>query len=145
MPASRRVIVLLRVTVSLLALQFLLGIWVNLFGSFPRTSDVATALSYSGDPVLTAHYALAVLLLLLAVLLAYVSFAPGEPRRLRGLTIAGLLSVLLALEAGVQFILSGFGNADWSFVMAFGFIASTAFYGVAQLIAVQPGNGFTPV
>ncbi len=139
-------VVLLRLTVGLLALQFLLGIWVALFGKFPDTHDLMTALAYSGDPVLTAHYALAFVLLLLAILLAYVSFAKGEPKRLRVLTLAGLLSVLVALEAGVQFVLSGFANNDWSFVMAVGFIASMAFYGLAQAVAIAPDrNGFTPV
>jgi hypothetical protein len=136
MSASRRVTVLLRLTVSLLALQFLLGIWVNLFGTFPATNSVLTAISYTGDPVLTAHYATAFILLLLAIILTVVSFRTGEPRRIGWLAVGGLLFILLAYESGIEFILSGFSNNTASFSMAVGFIGATAVYGVAQAVAL---------
>jgi heme A synthase len=121
---------LLRAVVSLLSLQFLLGIWVTLFGSFPQTDSVETAVSYSGDPVLSAHYVLALVLLVLAVLLAAFAFARASSVRLS-------VSVFWAISSGVEFILSGFSNNTDSFSMAVAFIVAMAFYGLAQ-VAVLP-------
>ena len=130
---------LLRWVVVLVAVQFLLGIWVNLFGSFPSTSDVVTALSFTGDPVLTAHYVLAVVLLLLSIVIVLVAFRSREAPAIRWCAVGGFLSILWAYESGIQFILSGFSNNVDSFLMAVGFIASTVFYGVAQVAALVGG------
>jgi glucan phosphoethanolaminetransferase (alkaline phosphatase superfamily) len=129
---TERVAWLLRAIVLLLSLQFLFGIWVNLFGTFPATNDVQTAVRYGGDPVLTGHYVLAVVLLVLAIVLVYRTFRPGVRASLRWLSLGGLLSVLWAAVAGVEFILSGFSNNDDSFSMAFAFIVAMTFYGLAQ-------------
>jgi hypothetical protein len=137
MSARRRVILLLRLVVLLLALQFVLGIWVNLFGRFPATSNVGTAVSYGGDPVLTVHYVLALGLVVLGVVLVRVGFAAGAPRRVGWMALGGLLSLLVAVESGVQFVLSGFSNNVASFGMAMGFIVATGFYGVAQAAAIE--------
>jgi hypothetical protein len=123
----------LRVLVSLLGVQFLLGIWVNLFGTFPSTDSVGTALMYGGDPVLSAHYVLAVVILLLALVLVVHTIRLRTPRHLRWLILAGFLSVVWASLAGVEFILSGFSNAVASFSMAFAFIVAVSLYGVAQV------------
>lgn len=132
MDRTDRIPWLLRIVVILLAAQFVLGIWVNLFGSFPSTNSVGTALMYGGDPVLTGHYLLGVLLFVLAVVLAASSFGPGTAPRVRWLVVAGLLSVVWAATSGVEFILSGFSNAGASFSMALAFIVAMTFYGLAQ-------------
>lgn len=132
MDRTDRIPWLLRIVVILLAAQFVLGIWVNLFGSFPSTKSVGTALMYGGDPVLTGHYLLGVLLFVLAVVLAASSFGPGTAPRVRWLVVAGLLSVVWAATSGVEFILSGFSNAGASFSMALAFIVAMTFYGLAQ-------------
>jgi len=128
---------LLRAIVVLLSLQFVLGIWVALFGSFPSTDSVSAALMYGGDPVLTGHYLLAVVLLLLAVAVVYASIRPGIPARLRWYTLGGLLSIVWGWAAGIEFILSGFSNNEASFSMALAFIVAMTFYGMAQA-AVLP-------
>ena len=132
MDETERIAWLLRVLVLLISIQFLLGIWVNLYGSFPSTSDVRTAVTYGGDPVLTSHYVLAVILLVLAVVLLYRAFRPGIPGGLRWLALGGLLSIVWGAFAGLEFILSGFSNSDDSFSMAFAFIVAMTFYGLAQ-------------
>ena len=137
MTKANRVTWLLRAIVVLLSLQFVLGIWVNLFGSFPSTDSVSTAVMYGGDPVLTGHYLLAVVLLLLAVVVVYASIRPEIPRRLRWYTLGGLLSIVWAWAAGVEFILSGFSSNEASFSMALAFIVAMTFYGLAQA-AVLP-------
>jgi len=130
---------LLRLIVLLLSAQFVLGIWVNLYGRFPRTDDVVTAVQYGGDPVLTAHYALAVAAVVLAAVIVAVAFRSDSRRSLRWMTVGGLLSVLWASAAGLQFVLSGFSNGDASFSMALAFIVAMIFYGVAQA-RVLPGH-----
>lgn len=139
MPSNRRLVTLLRGIVVVLSAQFLLGIWVNLFGAFPPTHDVATAVLYGGDPVLTAHYALAVLLVALAIAVVLVSFREEGRTYLPWLAVAGLLSILWASASGIQFVLSGFSDNVDSFSMAAAFIAATSFYGVAQAL-VLPGS-----
>ena len=108
MQENRRVTMLLRLIVVLLSAQFVLGIWVNLFGSFPATNNVATAVEYGGDPVLTVHYGLAVVVVLLAIVLVAEAFRTDSRRSLRWMTAGGFLSVVWASASGVQFILSGF-------------------------------------
>jgi len=134
-----RTVWLLRIIVSVLGVQFLLGIWVNLFGTFPSTDSVATAVMYGGDPVLSAHYVLAVVILLLATILLVSTVRLRTPPRLRWLVLGGWLSVLWALSAGVEFILSGFRNNADSFSMAFAFIVAMTFYGLAQAVTLRPG------
>jgi len=123
----------LRILVSLLGVQFLLGIWVNLFGTFPSTDSVGTALMYGGDPVLSAHYVVALVVFLLALTLLARTIRVRQPSHLRWLILAGFLSVVWASVSGVEFILSGFSNAGASFSMASAFIVAVSFYGVAQV------------
>lgn len=136
MTETSRVAWLLRTIVVLLALQFVLGVWVYLFGSFPSTKSVASAVMYGGDPVLTGHYVLAVVLFVLAAVLVVVGFRSGLPARLRWFTLGGLLSVLWASASGVEVILSGFSNNGASLSMAIAFIVAMIFYGLAQAALV---------
>jgi hypothetical protein len=135
-----RFVIWLRAIVSLLSVQFLLGIWVNLFGSVPSTTSVVKALEYTGDPELTAHMLLAVVVVVLGFVIAVASFGREPIPRLRSMTVGGLVSVLWSYEWGFQFILSGYSSGTDSFWMAVGFIAAMAFYGVAQT-AVGPSEG----
>jgi len=132
MDETPRVAWLLRAIVILVSLQFLLGIWVNLFGTFPSTNNVQTAVMYGGDPVLSLHYVLAIILVVLAAVVTYRAFRPGVPMSVRWLVLGGLLSVFWAVAAGVELILSGFSNNGDSFSMAFAFIVAMTFYGLAQ-------------
>ncbi len=126
----------LRLLVVLLAAQFLLGMWVNLFGAFPASRGLAEAILYAGDPVLTAHYGLAIVLLVLAGVA--VALAPKTAGRLLlGVVLGGLVSLVGASLAGLEFVRSGFSNGAASFSMAVGFLAATSFYGVAQGIALR--------
>ena len=138
-PDDRRIVMLLRVIVILLSLQFLLGMWVNLFGAFPPTDSLGTAVGSTGDPVLTGHYVLAVVLLALGVVLVAVASRSGARRLLVGMLSLGLLSLLGASAAGMEFVLSGFSSNIDSFSMALAFIAATSCYGVAQALAVPRG------
>lgn len=133
---SRLLVGLLRGTVVLLALQYLLGMWVNLFGPVPPTNDLGAALSYTGDPAFTAHVALAVLLLTLGIVIVFVSFREETRVGLRIMVLLGLLSIFWASVAGVQFVRSGFSSNTASFSMALAFIVATSCYGIAQVLVL---------
>jgi len=136
LPATHRVVLLLRVVVVLLSAQFLLGIWVNLFGRFPATRTLGSAVLYGGDPVLTTHYLAAVALLIVGMAIVVAAFRHGVRESLRWLVVAGFLSIVWACASGLQFVLSGFSDNVDSFSMAVAFIAATSFYGVAQALVL---------
>jgi hypothetical protein len=139
-----RFVAWLRTIVILLSAQFLLGIWVNLFGTVPSTAGFEKALLYTGDPVLTAHMLLAVVIVVIGFVVAVASFGREVSRPFRWLLVGGLLSVLWSYEWGVQLIDSGYSSGLDSFWMAVGFIAAMAFYGVAQAMLVEGTAGPTP-
>jgi hypothetical protein len=116
---------------GLLALQYLLGTWVNLFGTFPPgPPSLGSALVDGGDVVLSAHIALAIALLFLGLVAVAYSWSLPPPH-LRYLCLLGFLSILLAAAGGVGFVYSGYLNNASSFVMALGFLLAFAFYGAA--------------
>lgn len=122
-----------------LAVQFILGMANNLFGTFPATSDVLAALE-SGDQALVAHMAVAFVLLALGVLVAVLGFRKPLPRKVAALGVAGVLSIFWAFESGIEFVLSGFGSNLWSFSMAVGFLVALAVYGFLGLMTAVNGG-----
>jgi heme A synthase len=122
---------------ALIGIQFFLGMWLNLFGSFPRGSNtLASAITFRTDPILIAHIVVGIVLGLGS--LALVVRAWSEPvRSVRWLTLAGLVGVLFASITGSGFVTSGYTNNFDSFFMSVGFaIAVTAYYeGLVRLRA----------
>ncbi|MCI4345849.1 MAG: hypothetical protein L3K07_03755 [Thermoplasmata archaeon] len=123
---------------GLLGLQYLLGSWVNLFGSFPTgPASLGNALVDVNDAPLVAHILLAVALLFLGlVALAYSWSLP--PRRLRLQTTGGFLSLLLASVGGLGFVYSSYSSASFSYLMAGAFLVAAALYGAALSIVGGP-------
>ncbi|MCI4363955.1 MAG: hypothetical protein L3K13_06625 [Thermoplasmata archaeon] len=115
----------------LLGLQYLLGMWVNLYGSFPSgPPSLGRALIDGNDAPLAAHVVLALALLFLGlVALGYSWSLP--PRRLRYLSATGLLALLVASAGGVAFVYSTYSSAPSSYLMAAAFLAAAASYGTA--------------
>lgn len=131
------------VVLLVLALQFVLGIWVNLFVSFPRTNEVERVLTSSTDPILLAHMAVAFTLLALGILVAALAVRSPLPYGLAALGAAGAGTIFWAFESGIEFIVSGFTNGLASFSMALGFAAALSVYGLlAGVTAVLLGRGF---
>ncbi len=127
----------------LLAVQFLLGMDVNLFGAFPETSDVLQVLESSTDPALTVHMAVAFILLALAIAVAVLAFRRPLPWKVSWIAVGGVLGVLWAFESGIEFVLSGFSNNAASFSMAAGFLAAVVIYGYLGLLtALNSGDRF---
>lgn len=114
---------------TLLSVQFALGMWVNLFGSFPATSDVLAVVEARGDPVLQAHMVTAVVILATAILLIALASRRPLPRSDLGWAVVGLGTVLWAYESGIDLILSGFSSDLDSYSMAMGFLATYLVYG----------------
>jgi len=128
----------LRVLLLLLVVEFALGIWLVRYGTFPNTTNVVKAAMFRGDPVLTAHMALAVLLVVLAFVEMVAAFGSSAPPRLRWFALGGFLALLVAYESGVEFILSGFSNNAYPLVMLAAFFAAALFLGLGQWQLARP-------
>ncbi|MFZ3356047.1 MAG: hypothetical protein WA549_04730 [Thermoplasmata archaeon] len=120
-----------------LFVQFLLGIWVNLFDtSFPSTeSGILRAAVDGSHPILTAHLVNALLLLFLG--LGVLSYALETPsRRIVRASAIGLVSILVALLFGFVFLYTGFSDDAYSYGMAVAFLA--AVYSYFVLLSAVP-------
>ena len=129
------------IALMLLLAQFLLGMWLNLFVSFPTSlfsqpgigSMMGTMMGFmvtGGMPILMVHMMLGFALLVVSILVlafAMGSSAPG----LVLISVLGLVSVLAAGLGGLGFMFSGFQNDLFSYLMAIGFISAFTTYFVA--------------
>ena len=111
---SRTAVIACAVPLVLLFVQFLVGMYLNLFVAHPK-----------GAGVTSAHVAVGVALLL-ANLFALVTLARIRPRRpgLCALAVVGTLSTALACAAGFRFLDTG--QNGWSYTMAVGFVLTAA-------------------
>jgi heme A synthase len=128
---------LFNVILGLIGIQFFLGMWLNLFGSFPSGSGgLATAFTFSADPILIAHVTLAAILILVALVLLGLSWL-DRLRSLRWFGLGGFLGLVFASATGSGFVYSGYSSGVESFLMAVGFaVALTAYYeGLVRLRA----------
>jgi len=128
----------LRVLLLLLVVEFALGIWLVRYGTFPTTTNVVKVAMARGDPVLTAHMGLAVLLVVLAFVETVAAFGSTAPPRLRWFALGGFLALLVAYESGVEFILSGFSNDAYPLVMLAAFFGAAVFLGLGQWQLTRP-------
>lgn len=122
-----------------LAVQFVLGMANNLFGTFPPTSDVLQAL-LSGGTMLAVHMLVAFVLLAVGILVAVLAFRRPIGRGVAALGVAGVLSIFWAFESGIEFILSGFSSNGWSFSMSLGFLVALIIYGALALTSTVIGG-----
>ncbi len=120
----------------LLPLQFLLGIWVNLFVTVPDPL-VANFLVSGGGIVLVVHILNALTIATLSIVAIVLA------RRLKSLvpfrlSIIATLFVFLAIASGITFIFFGQNDA-FSFTMAIGFVFSVVILAFAGRSAMQLG------
>ena len=110
----RAAVVVCALPLALLFVQFLLGMYLNLFVAHPK-----------GAGVTSLHVAVGVAILL-ANLFALVTFARIRPRPpgVCALATVGSLSTALACAAGFRFLDTG--QNGWSYTMAVGFILTAA-------------------
>ncbi|MFZ0892231.1 MAG: hypothetical protein WB778_07500 [Thermoplasmata archaeon] len=128
-----------------LFVQFMLGIWVNLFDTrFPSSESAILRAAVDGThPILTAHLVNALLLLFLG--LGVLSYAlETSDRPIVRASAIGLVSVLVALLFGFVFLYTGLSNDVYSYAMAVAFLAAVYAYFVllahVPSIRNQPGS-----
>lgn len=133
-PPSRRRLSTARFTVEasimLLFVQILLGMWVNLYATFPDPTAGVNPLdeAFAGGPtLLVLHVLLGITLGILSIIGLVVALAVKD-RRLIALEVAALLSVLLAGESGIEFVLGWYQEDLYSYTMTVGFVLLTAVY-----------------
>ncbi len=126
---------------ALLAVQFLLGMSLNLFVTLPNGNAVAIL---DSSPTLLAHVAVAVLLLGLAANVVRTAARYGTRRDLLVAGL-GLISGLVAFVAGLWFTFDGGSNAA-SFVMSAGFLGMVleAAYLLRSHPAPEPSRAVGP-
>ncbi len=118
----------------LLPLQFLLGIWVNLFVKVPNPL-VSSFFASGGGIVLVVHILNALTIATLSIV------AVVSARRLKSvvpfrLSMLANLFVFLAIASGIIFVFFGQNDA-FSFTMAIGFVFSVVLFSFAGRSAMR--------
>lgn len=138
------------VLLLLLALQLLLGMWTNLFVGVPASHPGANAGEYfggvvrgvfwavtqSGLPMLVAHAALGLLLVLVSLYTIVVAFRGGE-RIWKIVMPIGAFGILGAGFNGASFI--NYGHDVSSLLMTLGFLVALLAY-IIGLYVAKPAN-----
>lgn len=114
---------LLRLQLSLISVQFLLGMAVNLIGLPVETNGIAHTATLLA---LMLHVVVALALLGNSVAMVYLS-KPYGPRAYT-LAIQGLVGILAAMASGILTLISPLSNV-WSYLMAIAFLFISAVYG----------------
>jgi hypothetical protein len=114
----------------LLIVQFLLGMFANLFVTFGTSTDPnpLAVVFTGGSPALMLHVVLAVVLFILA-LLVLISAAFIHRRPVVAIATAGFASTALAFSSGIAFVYTGYTNNTLSYLMAVGFLFGLIIYG----------------
>ena len=125
----------------LLILQFLLGMFANLFVTFSTSTDPnpLAAVFTAGSPALMLHVVVAVVLFILA-LLVLVAAAFIHRRSLVIIASAGFASSALAFFSGIAFVYTEYANNTLSYLMAVGFLFGLIIYGNLAGLGVRGSN-----
>lgn len=124
------------VMITALLIQFLLGMYTNLFIAIPRTTMHGRRGGLTGmgrmmsagisDPLFMIHMILGILLALGAIATVIVAIGTKQPPPLI-IAIVGLISVLIAGYAGLTFFMNGHHNGE-SYTMALGWVSAFTAY-----------------
>lgn len=122
---------------AFLILQFVLGMALNLFVTFPNipvgSSDATYFNAIFTTPFLLEHFIVGVGLLLGSMWIV-IGGLHTKIRKIAIVAAIGFLSILAAYIAGFEFLLSGFQNNGFSFIMSIGFVAALiAYYALFSL------------
>ena len=116
---------------AFLLLEFVLGMTLNLFVTFPNIPAGSPDQAYIGaifaSPFLLAHFVVG-LGLLLGSIWILVGAARTKVRNIALVAALGFLSILASYISGFEFLLSGFQSNLYSFMMSMGFIVSLFSY-----------------
>ncbi len=135
------------VVCGLLAVQFLLGMYVNLYVNLPPVTSSTHRFGgsmmgrfgtmLSSGPVLMAHMMLGMLLVVTGIVALIVAASLGD-RFAIGWSVIGLVALLVAGYGGLSFFMFGHSNVD-SYLMAVGFLVSFAAYLTGALRSAASG------
>ncbi len=123
----RRLTASMRGLLGLSVIELGLGIWLNLYGTFPG-STVPAAVGSTGFPVLLAHVAVGALMFV-GALVQLLLFAWRDPvRSMRIFAGVGVIAVLGAGIGGATFVSSGYSDNAASLGMALAFLVVLVTY-----------------
>ena len=124
------------VAFALLAVQFLLGMYVNLYVNLPPLARSTRGFGgsmmgrfgtmFSSGPLLMAHMMLGMHLIVSGTVALIVAASSGN-RFAIGWSATGLVALLVAGYGGISFFMFGQDNVD-SYLMAVGFLVSFTAY-----------------
>src|SRR6266581_4168890 len=127
---SGQIQILSRIMMPLLIVQFLLGMFANLFITFSTSTDPnpLAVVFTCGSTALILHVLLAVILFILALqVLITALFIHRRP--VVAVAGAGFASIAIAFFTGIAFVYSGYANDSLSYLMAVGFLFGLIIYG----------------
>ena len=140
---SRRGINLILLEFFLLIIQFVIGMWMNLFAVFPSFGQSFFMYGMMqvmfSVPELMVHMMLGILIELVSLIIFFV-FAMAGDYRLSTLSAVASISILAAGIGGLEFIFSGFANNIFSFIMSLGFIFTVVAYASILYMASNIGR-----
>ncbi|SIM83931.1 hypothetical protein [Cuniculiplasma divulgatum] len=124
-------IVVIAIELLLLAVQFVFGIWMNLFAPFPTArvafQPYAMMTVMISVPELMIHMMNGVLIGLLSLMIFVLAIMRADFRS-AAISAVASLSILLAGISGLLFLFSGFQDNVFSFAMSIGFIVAVISY-----------------
>ena len=124
--SARLAVIFVMIQLFLLAIQFILGMWINLFAPVINTALPPSPMQFMmlaafSIPEIMIHMMTGIAIGFLAILLLAFSLFSGRHE----IIVLGFVNGLLTLIAGISgmfFLFSGMRNNVLSFVMALGFI-----------------------
>ena len=140
---SRLGINLILLEFFLLSIQFIIGMWMNLFAVFPSFGHSFSMYGMMqvlfSVPELMVHMMLGILIEIVSLIIFFV-FAMAGDYRLSTLSAVASISILAAGIGGLEFIFSGFANNIFSFIMSLGFIFTVVAYASILYMASNIGR-----
>jgi hypothetical protein len=119
------------VEIILLAVQFIIGMWMNLFATFPTLNSSFPMLEIMDVmiwvPELMIHMMVGMVVGLLSLVIFMMTIMKGNYKMIMISTI-GSVSILFAGISGLDFMFSDFQNNISSFIMSVGFIFAIISY-----------------
>ena len=135
---SRFAVNLILLELFLLLIQFLIGMWMNLFAVFPSFSSSRFMYGMMqvmfSVPEIMIHMMNGILIGIISLMIFF-TFAMKGDYALSSLSALASISILVAGISGLEFIFSGFVNNIFSFIMSLGFIFTvTAYFLILYLV-----------
>jgi hypothetical protein len=128
-----------------LIIQFIIGMWMNLFAVFPSFGNYFFMYGMMrvmfSVPELMVHMMLGILIGLVSLIIFFV-FAMEGDYGLSALSAVASASILTAGIGGLEFVFSGFTNNVFSFLMSLGFIFTVVAY-ASILYMISSSNRLT--